>query len=128
MQKFFKEKYDEKQLKIILKMNKLLNDSYQEFINRKNSNEDKNIEDKKKINKKILYDELYEKLDEMYNLSSLFDRERIMNIITRNDGNEENVMKEIELMLWEIGMDIIISFSTIYYVFILSILIKIIII
>ena len=99
MQKFFKEKYDEKQLKIILKMNKLLNDSYQEFINRKNSNEDKNIEDKKKINKKILYDELYEKLDEMYNLSSLFDRERIMNIITRNDGNEENVMKEIELML-----------------------------
>ena len=99
MQKFFKEKYDEKQLKIILKMNKLLNDSYQEFINRKNSNEDKNIEDKKKINKKILYDELYEKLDEMYNLSSLFERERIMNIITRNDGNEENVMKEIELML-----------------------------
>ena len=99
MQKFFKEKYDEKQLKIILKMNKLLNDSYQEFINRKNSNEDKNIEDKKKINKKRLYDELYEKLDEMYNLSSLFERERIMNIITRNDGNEENVMKEIELML-----------------------------
>ena len=99
MQKFFKEKYDEKQLKIILKMNKLLNDSYQEFINRKNNNEDKNIEDKKKINKKRLYDELYEKLDEMYNLSSLFERERIMNIITRNDGNEENVMKEIELML-----------------------------
>ena len=99
MQKFFKEKYDEKQLKIILKMNKLLNDSYQEFINRKNSNEDKNIEDKKKINKKILYDELYEKLDEMYNLSSLFERDRIMNIITRNDGNEEKVMKEIELIL-----------------------------
>ena len=98
MQKFFKEKYDEKQLKIILKMNKLLSDSYQEFINRKNNNEDKIIEDKIKIKKK-LYEELYEKLDEMYNLSSLFERDRIMNIITRNDGNEEKVMKEIELIL-----------------------------
>ena len=87
MQKFFKEKYDEKQLKTILKMNKLLSDSYQEFINRKNNNEDKINEDKIKIKKK-LYEELYEKLDEMYNLSSLFERDRIMNIITRNDGNE----------------------------------------
>ena len=98
MQKFFKEKYDEKQLKIILKMNKLLSDSYQEFINRKKNNEDKINEDKIKIKKK-LYEELYEKLDEMYNLSSLFERDTIMNIITRNDGNEEKVMKEIEQIL-----------------------------
>ena len=98
MKKYFKENYDEKQLKIILKMNKLLSDSYQEFINRKNNNEDKINEDKIKIKKK-LYEELYEKLDEMYNLSSLFERDTIMNIITRNDGNEEKVMKEIEQIL-----------------------------
>ena len=98
MQKFFKEKYDEEQLKIILKMNKLLSDSYQDYINKKNKKE-KQINEHEGKNKKKLFDELYEKLDEMYNLSSLFDRERIMNIIAINDGIEENVMKEIELML-----------------------------
>ena len=98
MQKYFKEKYNEEQLKIILKMNKLLSDSYQEFINRKNANDAQNFESKIKI-KKQLYEELFIKLDEMYNLSSLFERERIMNIIIRNDGNEEKVLKEIELIL-----------------------------
>ena len=103
MQKFFKEKYDEEQLKAIKKMDKLLSDSHEEFINKKNENEneDKMKEEKEKEKaklKELLFEELYNKLDDMFNLSSLFDKERIMNIIERNDGNEADIIKEIELM------------------------------
>ena len=103
MQKFFKEKYDEEQLKTIKKMDKLLSDSHEEFINKKNENEneDKMKEEKEKEKaklKELLFEELYNKLDDMFNLSSLFDKERIMNIIERNDGNEADIIKEIELM------------------------------
>ena len=98
MKKFYTENYNSEQLKSIIKMNKLLDESYKDFINKKNGNLylEKKVNEK---NKNDFFREIYKRIDDMYNLSSFISENKIMEIIIKCDGDEEKIQLEIEKII-----------------------------
>ena len=96
MKNYYIENYDNDKLAQIIKMNKKLTDSYEEFFKKRNeyTHEDK----KTKLNQEKIK-EIYNKLENMYNLSSLLSEDKIIDLIVKFDGDEDKIIKELEKIL-----------------------------
>ena len=95
MKKFYLENYNNEQLNNIIKMNKLLNESYQDFINKKNGNFYQGKKEQEKLKNEI-FEEIFNEIDDMYSLSSIISKEKIMDIIIKCNGDQEKIKLEIE--------------------------------
>ena len=95
MKKFYLENYNNEQLNNIIKMNKLLNESYQDFINKKNGNFYQGKKEQEKLKNEI-FEEIFNEIDDMYSLSSIISKEKIMEIIVKCNGDQEKIKLEIE--------------------------------
>ena len=96
MKKYYIENYDNDKLAQIIKMNKKLTDSYEEFFNKRNEYTHENK--KTKLNQEKIK-EIYNKLENMYNLSSLLSEDKIIDLIVKFDGDEDKIIKELEKIL-----------------------------
>ena len=94
MKKYYIENYDSEQLKKIMRIQKILSDSYEELFNKKNVHKFK-IEKVKK--EKI--DEIFNYLDLIYNLTSIMPENKIREIIEKHNGDEEKIILEIEKII-----------------------------
>ena len=98
MRKFYIENYNGEELKKINKMNKILTNAYQEIINKKKENIYINKKQKEEI-KKLTIEELFNKYDDMYNLSSFINKQKILDIIIKSNGDEDKIQEEIEKII-----------------------------
>ena len=98
MKKFFIENYNGEQLKKLNKMNKLLTDAYYDIVNKRNENIYKSKKQSNNL-KKLSIEELFNKIDEMYYLSSFINKEQILDIIIKCNGDEEKIQEEIEKII-----------------------------
>ena len=96
MIKYYIENYDNEKLTEIIKMNKILTDSYEEFYKKRNQH--KHEKKKTKLNQEKIK-EIYNKLEDMYYLSSLLSEDRIIDLIVKFDGDEDKIAEEIEKIL-----------------------------
>ena len=96
MIKYYIENYDNEKLTQIIKMNKILTDSYEEFYKKRSQH--KHEKKKKKLNQEKIK-EIYNKLEDMYYLSSLLSEDRIIDLIVKFDGDEDKIAEEIEKIL-----------------------------
>ncbi len=99
MTKFFKENYNNEQIEKINKLDKMLTEVYIDIFNKRKNNI---FEEHKNIKKKLEVDEiedLYNKLDEMYYLSSFLSKEEIIEIILKCEGDEDKIHLELERIL-----------------------------
>ena len=98
MRKFYIENYNGEELKKINKMNKILTNAYQEIINKKKENIYREKKQKEQI-KKLTIEELFNKYDDMYNLSSFINKQKILDIIIKSNGDEDKIQEEIEKII-----------------------------
>ena len=98
MRKFYIENYNGEELKKINKMNKILTNAYQEIINKKKENIYRDKKQKEQI-KKLTIEELFNKYDDMYNLSSFINKQKILDIIIKSNGDEDKIQEEIEKII-----------------------------
>ena len=96
MKKYYKENYDSEQLKKIIKMEKILSDSYEEFLNKKSIT---NIVKKEEKIKEERIEEIIKNLDVLFNLTSIWPESKIRELIESCNGDEEKIILEIEKML-----------------------------
>ena len=94
MHKFYNQNYNADQLKKINKMNKLLTDAYHDIIDKRNENayKSKNLKGQS-------IEELFNKIDDMYYLSSFINKEKILDIIIKCNGDEDKIQEEIEKII-----------------------------
>ena len=93
MKKFFIGNYNSEELKLIIKMNKLLEDSHKEISQRRYNNIEKS---KDKTLTKDRINKILSELDDKLNLTSIINKEMIIDIIIKCEGNEDKIIEEIE--------------------------------
>ncbi len=98
MKKYYNDNYNNEQLEKIIKMKKLLNEEYNELFDKRK----KNILPYKKEKKKLQIEEieeLFNKLEDMYYLTSFMTREKVIELIIKCNGDEDKIEEEIEKIM-----------------------------
>ena len=98
MKKFYKENYNVEQLKQLNKMNKLLTDAYYDILNKRNKNFYQSNKNTNNLKGQSI-EELFNKIDEMYYLTSFISKEKIIDIIIKCNGDEDKIQDEIETII-----------------------------
>ena len=98
MKKYYIDNYNSEQLEQIRKLDKLLNETYSDIFDKRKKNIFANKKEKKKLQIEEI-EEIFNKIEDMYFLTSFLTKEKIIELIIKCNGDEDKIQEEIEKIL-----------------------------
>ena len=98
MKKYYIDNYNSEQLEQIRKLDKLLTETYSDIFDKRKKNIFANKKEKKKLQIEEI-EEIFNKIEDMYFLTSFMTKEKIIELIIKCNGDEDKIQEEIEKIL-----------------------------
>ena len=98
MKKYYIDNYNSEQLEQIKKLDKLLTETHSDIFDKRKKNIFANKKEKKKLQIEEI-EEIFNKIEDMYFLTSFLTKEKIIELIIKCNGDEDKIQEEIEKIL-----------------------------